>query len=363
MNDHDENPPVEQKLTLEPTKHAFNVGIAKDFGITTALFLEHLYFWSQKNLANNTHIHDGLVWCYDTLEAIGDYFPYLTRRQIETMINNCVKEGLVARGNYNKTTYDRTCWYALTKKSYYYFPNLVNEKYLNRLFLSISQKCEMDFTEWVNGFPHYVTPIPDTDPDTSHKYPPHTPKGGECESSLFNKFWESYPLKKSEKRCRAIWKRNNLEAKGIEILAKLEIQKAKDSQWIRGYAPNPSKYLADELWNDEIAEKPVEEKKSRPKTAITPDEQIEVNKYISDCKARLRPHPELKKFIEDLKTKLKSIDSPQAKETLASIRNAEESSDGQNFAPIVAEAARRSASSKISQELKTMRAMLGGGRL
>lgn len=153
--------------TIDPRSHAFNVGIATDFSPDMALWLGHLAFWTEKNLANNKHVNDGLAWCYDTLDAICDYFPYFSRRQIETIINNSVSEGLVKRGNYNHTSYDRTTWYALTPKAYFYFQHLLSNKYLNRLFDSISQICEMDFTEFVNGFPKSVTTIPDTDPDPS----------------------------------------------------------------------------------------------------------------------------------------------------------------------------------------------------
>lgn len=172
MSAHDCKPRIPRKpkiytvKTIDPRSHAFNVGIAIDFSPDMALWLGHLAFWTEKNLANNKHIHDGLAWCYDTLDAICDYFPYYSRRQIETVINNSVKEGLVKRGNYNHTSYDRTGWYALTPKAYFYFKHLVTKKYLERLFASISQICEMDFTEWGNGFPYFVMTIPDTDPDT-----------------------------------------------------------------------------------------------------------------------------------------------------------------------------------------------------
>lgn len=159
-------PKVYTAKTLDSRTHSFNVGIAIDYSPDIALWIGHLAFWTEKNLANNRHIHEGLAWCYDTLDALCDYFPYYTRRQIETIINNSVKEGLVQRGNYNKTTYDRTLWYALTPKAYIYFQHLLTDKYLNRLFVSISQICEMDFTEFVNGFPRSVMTIPDTDPDT-----------------------------------------------------------------------------------------------------------------------------------------------------------------------------------------------------
>ena len=159
-------PKTFQIKTVDSRSHAFNVGIAMDYSPNIALFIAHLGFWSEKNLANNKNIHDGLVWCYDTLDAMCEYFPYFTRRQIETIINNSVKQGLVQCGNYNKTGYDRTTWYALTPKAYFYFQHLLTEKYLNRLFVSISQICEIDFTEFVNRFPITVTTIPNTSPDT-----------------------------------------------------------------------------------------------------------------------------------------------------------------------------------------------------
>lgn len=153
-------------LTFDARNHSFNVGIAKDYSITIALFLAHLAFWAEKNLANNSNIHDGLVWSFDTLEALSDYFPYLSKSQIETMINNCVKNGLIVTGNYNQTAYDRTKWYALTPKAYFYFPHLVCEKYIKRLFVSISENSEMDYGEFGNQFPEFRKTIPDTDPDT-----------------------------------------------------------------------------------------------------------------------------------------------------------------------------------------------------
>lgn len=150
--------------TIDIRSHAFNVGIAIDFSPEMALWLGHLAFWAEKNLANEKHIHDGLVWCYDTLDALCEYFPYFTRRQIETIISNSVKEGLVKIGNYNRAGYDRTNWYALTPKAYFYFQHLITEKYLKLLFGTISQICEMDFTDLRNGFHRSVTTIPDTTP-------------------------------------------------------------------------------------------------------------------------------------------------------------------------------------------------------
>jgi hypothetical protein len=147
-------------------KHALDTRVAKEYGVNISLLLESFAYWTHKNFTRNHHIYDGLCWTYDTLEALCDVFPYWSKRQIEHTINNAVKVGLLVKGNYNQTKYDRTIWYALTPKSYGYYPDLLEEKYLRALWLSISQNCEMDFTYFGNRFPKIVTPIPDTIPCT-----------------------------------------------------------------------------------------------------------------------------------------------------------------------------------------------------
>lgn len=146
--------------------HFFNLRLGTKYGVDSALFVSNLRYWTVRNFANIKHIHDGLCWSYNTLEALGEIFPYWSKKQLERVINNCVKDGLVVKGNYNATTYDRTCWYALAPKAYWFFPELVTEKNLDLLYLSISPNGEMEFPEWRNRFPQMETPIPDNIPYT-----------------------------------------------------------------------------------------------------------------------------------------------------------------------------------------------------
>lgn len=230
--------------------HAFNVELAKQYDTDTAIFLAHLKHWAFKNLANKKHIHDGLVWSYDTLEAMADIFPYWSKRQLERVINNCVKCGLVVKGNYNATNYDRTCWYALTYKSYSFFPELLAPKYLQILYSSISPNGEINFTEWGNQFPQTVTTIPDTDPYTDpDTNTPISPKG---ENVHFEKFWDLYPVHKSKKACFEKWRKKKLDDIADEIISKLDIQILNDRAWVAGFIPNPLTYLNQEKWTDEI---------------------------------------------------------------------------------------------------------------
>lgn len=154
-----------------------NPRIAVDFGVNVSIFVQKLAEWTFLNLANKKNLHDGHCWSFNTLEAYEEIFPWWSKRQLETLINNAVKDGLVLKGNYNQHKYDRTCWYALTTKALHYYPELTTEIHLQRLAESISQNCEMydfnvsheenvkiHFTKLCQAFHRNVTTIPTTNP-------------------------------------------------------------------------------------------------------------------------------------------------------------------------------------------------------
>jgi hypothetical protein len=154
--------------------HQFCPVVAKDFNVNIAIFLHNIAFWTQTNLANQKNIYDGYCWTYNSLKAFQSLFPYFSKKNLETIINNCIEENLIIKGNYNKIGYDRTTWYAMTPKAYSYFPQLAQAEYINLLgeaFKAISPNWEMDFSKSGNGFLQTGKPIPDTKPDTK----PYTP--------------------------------------------------------------------------------------------------------------------------------------------------------------------------------------------
>ena len=129
-------------------QHSFNVEIAKKYGILEAVLLNHLWFWIKKNKANNTNYFDGNYWTYNSKKAFSELFPYASERQIDYALKKLIDCGLVITGNYNKSSYDRTLWYAITKVGY-----------------SILQNCEMETTKLLNGNDEIVQPIPDINTD------------------------------------------------------------------------------------------------------------------------------------------------------------------------------------------------------
>lgn len=130
-------------------EHHFNVELASKYGVNEAIFCHNLYFWVKQNKANKRNFHKGTYWTYNSMDAYAELFPYWTRRQIEHLIKKCKDKGLIITDNFNKISYDRTLWYAVTEN-----------------VICIYENCEMEKTNLQNGITENVTPIPDSKPDS-----------------------------------------------------------------------------------------------------------------------------------------------------------------------------------------------------
>lgn len=123
--------------------HSFDKEIAEKYGLLEAIILNHLEHWIEKNKANDMNYYDGNYWTYNSIKAYGEIFPYASPKQIQNALKKLIEEGIIITGNYNKYTYDRTLWYALTEKG-----------------KCIMQKRKMDFSQEENAFAKIDQPIP-----------------------------------------------------------------------------------------------------------------------------------------------------------------------------------------------------------
>ena len=98
-------------------KHILDVGVAQLVGTNAALILENIAYWCEHNAANNSNLHDGHYWTYNSTKAFGELFPYMTINVIRASLKKLKDNGLILTGNYNKSAYDRTMWYTLTEKA------------------------------------------------------------------------------------------------------------------------------------------------------------------------------------------------------------------------------------------------------
>lgn len=176
--------------------HSFDIDLAEAYGILEAILLNHLQHWIKHNAANEKHYHDGRYWTFNTVKAFAELFPYVSAKQIRTALNKLVDAGIITTGNYNKTTYDRTLWYAFTDKG-----------------LTICPLGKMDVSKKENGCVKKGTPIPNTITNTNtnqnnkeNNDQPAKPSDHELLIE-FEDLWAHYPRKQGKAKALEAYKR------------------------------------------------------------------------------------------------------------------------------------------------------------
>lgn len=130
--------------------HMFDPQIAQEYGVNAAIIFQNLAYWIEHNRANEANFHDGRYWTYNSVRAFAELFPYLTDKQIRGALKKLEEGGMILVGNYNKSAYDRTRWYALAEKG-----------------LSIYTKGQMNFAYRENENDPEGEPIPDINTDVT----------------------------------------------------------------------------------------------------------------------------------------------------------------------------------------------------
>ena len=133
----------------------FSVDHAKKFGLEEAIMIFNLKFWIEKNAANRVNIHNNNVWTYNSARAFSELFPFWSRHKISRVLESLEKQNVLVTGNFNKSGYDRTKWYAFAEPASFC-----------KFATSILQICNMHFADSQNPFRESATPIPDSKPNS-----------------------------------------------------------------------------------------------------------------------------------------------------------------------------------------------------
>lgn len=127
------------------------------------MLLNHFEYWIELNRANGKNYFEGRYWTFNSMKAFAEIFPYLSEKKIRNALKNLQDAGLIMTGNFNKSAYDRTLWYA--------FSDFAE---------SILPKRQMEVAEKANQNSQKGEPIPD---NNTGGYPgnnnPHNPPKGE----------------------------------------------------------------------------------------------------------------------------------------------------------------------------------------
>jgi|GEM_PF-3094694 hypothetical protein len=139
--------------------HSFCVEDAKLYGVECAILINHFRFWVNQNRACKRNFFDGRTWMFQSQAEIAAIYPYWSQDTVQRIIKKLIDFDVIVKGNYNKTAYDRTAWYAFKNEE---IPNITR----NRGIGSEDQR---------NGLRDIASPIPDTNKDTKKDLPPLTP--------------------------------------------------------------------------------------------------------------------------------------------------------------------------------------------
>jgi len=163
--------------------HSFNIEIAVQYGVNESIMLENLHFWIIKNKANEQNFYNDNYWTYNSQKAFTELFPYWSKKQIQRILSSLENKGLIIKGNYNKSPYDRTSWYTLTEKALiFYRPSIIPNGIVD------NPKRE-------HGESEKVSPIPDINTDIKPNIKITTTKDGF--DGIINTYTEDEELKET----------------------------------------------------------------------------------------------------------------------------------------------------------------------
>lgn len=111
--------------------HLFDPEYAAKYGLVEAIMIQNVQYWVQNNIDNEKNFRDGRTWSYNTIKAFVNQYPYLSEHQIRRAIDSLVTQGVLLKGNFNQSTYNRTTWYAFVDESMFVKRQVHTQKMAN----------------------------------------------------------------------------------------------------------------------------------------------------------------------------------------------------------------------------------------
>lgn len=122
-------------------------------------------------------------------------------------------------------------------------------------------------------------PIPDGSKRADSLIPESLNQNTIGQPQAFDRFWQAYPKKRKKKTAKEIWKRKRMDRLIDAILEDIKTRQQRDSRWLQGFVPDPTTYLNQERWEDEI-EKPKAPGGNGAGSRRTEDEWMQAGKRL-----------------------------------------------------------------------------------
>ncbi len=263
--------------------HSFVPDIAVRYGVHAAILLQNISFWCEKNRANGVNEYDGNWWTYNSMKAFTTLFPYMTEKQVRTALDKLISAGILLTGNYNANRYDRTMWYAVSANASaiidnFHSPSKANESapqgepipVVNTVVNTVIDIPPVT-TNVVTSPKGERTPVEDekktTKDDNENHRPsslagtpkgnpsPHIPRAPSPCDERFEQFWAVYPRKVGKGAARKAFAKIKPNDELLKRMVVAVVTQSKSDAWTKDggqFIPNPSTWLNQERWEDEI---------------------------------------------------------------------------------------------------------------
>ena len=83
--------------------------LAVKTSLNEAIVLQQIHYWLEKS----EHIHDGRKWVYNSIDNWCAQFPFFSKSTVDRTFKSLCDRGLLIKGNYNKSKFDKTNWYSI----------------------------------------------------------------------------------------------------------------------------------------------------------------------------------------------------------------------------------------------------------
>lgn len=147
---------------MKSLHHSFDIDLAAEYGVEEAILIHHFQHWISLNRRTKKNFREGKTWTYQTLQQIADQFPYWDVDKVRVLMDRLILgksrfsrkeedfEPVLIKKNFNKTAFDRTCWYAFVDE----------ERFSNNSYERLNDQMEKAKRPNPNG--QTTRPIPDT---------------------------------------------------------------------------------------------------------------------------------------------------------------------------------------------------------
>lgn len=228
--------------------------LATEIGLNEAIILQQLHYWMNPR-RNQGAIHNGRRWIYNTYQQWQDNFPFWSVDTIKRTINKLEQNDLIeSTDRFNADTRDRTKWYTIN------YGNAILHGGEGNLHPSTSDAI---CPGGEGNLPHSTTKQRLHSETTAETTSTHERKSiyAEYQQALFDKWYSHYPKKvgkaAAHKAFRKIIKTVALDT----LIDAVELHKT-SAQWTRDngqFIPNPSTWLNQHRWEDEVVVAATEE--------------------------------------------------------------------------------------------------------